>query len=187
MMEDKEKTYYVPEWFADTFDYRIRRFFMNPEKIVSPHLAQGDTALDIGCGMGFFSIAMAKLVGPGGKIYAVDIQQTVLDGVARRARKRGIENRIVTVLTDPYRFEIDDMLDFAVGSWIMHELPDQPAFLEKLSGIMRPGARFLVMEPKFHVTEREFLELTELIRNHGFAISGNPRIAWSRSILFEKT
>ena len=50
-----------PWWLAYTFDHRIRRLFHKPEQMFAPYLRKGMTALDIGCGMGFFSIGMAQL------------------------------------------------------------------------------------------------------------------------------
>ena len=44
-----------PWWFAYTFDYRFRHLFHNPEKMLGSYVLKGMTALDVGCGMGFFS------------------------------------------------------------------------------------------------------------------------------------
>ena len=50
--------------------------------------------LDVGCGMGLFSLAMAKLVGDQGQVIAVDLQQKMLDVLRRRAEKAGVADRI---------------------------------------------------------------------------------------------
>ena len=49
------------------------------EKIVGPYVRPGMTVMDVGCGMGFCSIAMAKIVGDNGLVIAVDLQQKMLE------------------------------------------------------------------------------------------------------------
>jgi ubiquinone/menaquinone biosynthesis C-methylase UbiE len=50
--------------------------------------------VDIGCGIGYFTISMARLVGPAGSVTAVDLQPEMLAGVERRAEKVGVRERI---------------------------------------------------------------------------------------------
>ena len=64
-----------PWWLAYTFDNPFRRFFHSPEKIFGPYAADSITVLDVGCGMGFFSIGLAKLVGDRGCVIAADVQK----------------------------------------------------------------------------------------------------------------
>lgn len=56
-------THVCPWWLCFTFDNVFRKLFHDPEKILSPYVNEGDTALDIGPGMGYFSIPLARLVG----------------------------------------------------------------------------------------------------------------------------
>ena len=53
-----------PCWMCYTFDNPLRRLVHDPRKIVGPYLREGMTALDVGCGIGYFAIGMAKIVGP---------------------------------------------------------------------------------------------------------------------------
>jgi len=50
---------------------------------------------DIGCGPGFFTVEMARLVGSRGKVLAVDVQKRMLDILRRRSAEEGVEERIV--------------------------------------------------------------------------------------------
>ena len=61
----------------------------NSEKILGGHIESGQTVLDLGCGSGTFTIAMAKMVGELGKVIAVDVQDEMLQIVRRRRPKRG--------------------------------------------------------------------------------------------------
>ena len=78
-----------PWWGGYFIDNPIRRLFHNPEKIVGPYVKPGMTAMDVGCGMGFCSIAMAKIVGDSGQVIAVDLQQKMLEVLRQRADKGG--------------------------------------------------------------------------------------------------
>jgi len=81
-MSDKKFTGHVcspgHSFFLDNF---IRRIIQNPRKIVGEYIQEGDTILDLGCGPGYFSIAMAKMVGSKERIIAVDLQKKMLEKV----------------------------------------------------------------------------------------------------------
>jgi SAM-dependent methyltransferase len=79
-----------PWWLCYSFDNPLRRLVHDPERILNPHVNPGMTAVDIGCGMGCFTLGLAKLVGPGGKVIAVDLQEEMLAALGRRARKAGL-------------------------------------------------------------------------------------------------
>ncbi len=54
-----------PWWLCPTFDNPLRRLIHNPDRILAGLVRPGEIALDLGCGMGYFSIPLARLVGPG--------------------------------------------------------------------------------------------------------------------------
>jgi 2-polyprenyl-3-methyl-5-hydroxy-6-metoxy-1,4-benzoquinol methylase len=72
-----------PWWLAATFDNPFRRFFHNPAVILGDLVTPGQTVIDLGCGMGYFSLAMAKMVAPDGQVIAVDLQSQMLAGARR--------------------------------------------------------------------------------------------------------
>lgn len=83
-----------PWWGGYFLDNRFRRLLHDPEKIVGPYVRPGMTVIDVGCGMGLFAIAMAKMVGQSGLVIAVDLQQKMLDVLRRRAETAGVADRI---------------------------------------------------------------------------------------------
>ena len=82
-----------PWWLCPTFDNPLRRLIQDPDRILAGLVQPGETALDIGCGMGYFSIPLARLVGPEGKVICVDLQEQMLAGVRRRAERAGVADR----------------------------------------------------------------------------------------------
>ena len=69
-----------------------RKLIQNPKRIVGSYLSDGMSAVDIGCGMGFFTLPMADIVGTQGKVIAVDLQPEMLAGLKERASKAGCRN-----------------------------------------------------------------------------------------------
>jgi ubiquinone/menaquinone biosynthesis C-methylase UbiE len=143
------------------------------------------TVLDLGCGMGFFSIGMAKLVGDSGRIIAIDLQQKMLDVLMKRAGRSGVARRI-----QPYRCEPDDIGvhgpgDFALAFYMFHEVPKQHRFLEQLRRSLKPAAGFLLVEPAIHVRKNAFEESIAVVQSCGFLLRERPVVRLSHAALFE--
>jgi len=71
-----------PAWLGHFLANPIRKLIHPPQKILSPYVREGMTVLDIGCGMGFFRISLAQMVGPNGKVIWVDMQEKMLQLLA---------------------------------------------------------------------------------------------------------
>ena len=93
---------YNPSFQGDVCSYRhafvldnfIRRMFQSPKKIVGPYISSGNTVVDLGCGPGYFTIEMARMVGDTGQVIAVDVQNEMLAKVAGKAALLSLEDRI---------------------------------------------------------------------------------------------
>ena len=174
-----------PWWIAYTFDNPVRKLFHNPHKIFGDWIMEGMTAMDIGCGMGYFSIGLAKLVGVRGKVIAVDLQQKMLDVMLKRARRSGIADRIV-----PHRCEADTIgiqgpVDFILAFWMVHEVGDKNHFFQQLRSILAPNGKILIAEPKMHVTAKALDKTVEIAQNNGLRVCDGPEIRLSRTVLFQ--
>ena len=77
-----------PWWLGYLLASPIRRWFENPQDVLGPHLKSGATALDVGCAMGFFSLPMAELVGPNGRVICVDLQERMIRSLRKRADRQ---------------------------------------------------------------------------------------------------
>ena len=131
-----------PWWVAYTFDNPLRKLFHKPQKVLGNYVKEGMTVMDLGCGMGHFSIGMAGLVGSTGKVIAVDLQQKMLDIMGKRARRTGLGDRIFAHLCPADDLEIEDPADFILAFWMVHEVPDQAKFFKKLKSMLAAGGRF---------------------------------------------
>lgn len=89
------------------------------------------TVLEPGPGMGFFTLELARLVGPSGRVIPVDIQPKMLARLKRRAANAGVASRIEARVTSNESMGIADLrnsVDFTLAFAVVHELPDAARF-----------------------------------------------------------
>jgi ubiquinone/menaquinone biosynthesis C-methylase UbiE len=168
---------------AYLFDNWFRGLFHTPEKLFAGLIQEGQTVLDVGCGMGFFSIRMAKMVGETGRVIAVDLQPEMLGVLKRRASKREVISRITLHQCEKDRIGVVDKVDFVLAFWAVHELPDTRAFFEEIRSIMNGGARVFIAEPNMHVSRDEFESMKEIAKTSGYKIHSEPKIRISRAVI----
>jgi len=171
-------------WHAYLFDNPLRRLVHRPEAILGPYVRTGMRALDLGCGMGFFTLAMARMVGPRGRVVAVDVQPQMLVVLERRARQAGVLGRIEGRLSQAGRLPLDGRVDFALAFWSLHEMPDVAALARTLREHMPSGTRFFMAEPCWHVQQPEFEQTVRAVEAGPFHVCYRPRIALSRAVVF---
>lgn len=155
------------------------------ERVIAPYVTRGMTVLDAGCGMGFFSIALARLVGDEGAIIATDVQQEMIDAVEARARKAGLSGRIRLHRCEPDDLGVEALAGFILAFWMVHEVPDAQQFFRQARSCLAPGGKLLVAEPMIHVFSSRFAAIVRSARDAGLNPCGSPAIRLSRSILLE--
>jgi ubiquinone/menaquinone biosynthesis C-methylase UbiE len=175
-----------PTWLAGPLENPLRRLVHDPDKIFSGLISQGQTVVDVGCGPGFFSLGMAKWVGDEGRVIAVDLQEPMLNRVRRRARQAGLEARLQFHHGPIEGLDYAGQIDLVLAFWMVHEVPDKPAFLQAIRRLLKPGARFLLVEPLIHVSAPAFQHTVELAHVAGFTLDSEPSIRLSRAVLLKK-
>ncbi|MFH0960012.1 MAG: class I SAM-dependent methyltransferase [Pseudomonadota bacterium] len=170
-----------PWWVGYLLANPLRRLLENPEKMLAPFVRNGMTVIDYGCGMGFFALPLARLVGPGGKVIAVDIQEKMLNALRKRAKRNGLSNLILLQSTGSENLIAEDSVDFVTALHVIHEIADQDAFFKAMYRVMKPEAKLLMLEPSFHVPEEEFRKSVERAEASGFVLTTN--VDSSRSLI----
>jgi len=165
----------------------IRKLFHNPQSILSPYLTEGMTSIDIGCGMGFFTIPMSGMLGNNGKVIGVDMQKEMLEGLKKNALKAGANNVIAhQCAQDSLHLEkFNKTIDFALVFWMLHEVPDPKRLLRELHSAMSPEGILLFVEPFVHVNKAKFQNSVKMIMEFGFKVVETPKVSISRAALFK--
>jgi precorrin-6B methylase 2 len=106
----------------------------------------GQVVADLGAGSGYYTVRLARAVGPKGKVYATDIQPGMLDLLRRNVERAGLSN------VEPVLGRAGDpmlpagALDLALMVDVYHELDEPQAFLRRLRAAIKPGGRLVLLE-----------------------------------------
>ena len=167
-----------------SFDNPLRRFFQNPRTILDGLVGEGATVIDIGCAIGYFSLAMARMVGDKGTVIAVDVNPKMLQVLKNRAAKEDMEERIKLHACTQNSLGVSAQVDFALAFWMVHEVPDQAHLFQEIRSMLKPEAHLLMVEPKIHVSRASFDSSVKLAEQNGLVIRSRPTIGWSRAVMF---
>jgi len=178
-----------PVWVGYLLASPVRKLLQNPDRILRPYVNKGMKVLDVGSAMGFFSLPLARMVGPNGKVICVDMQEKMIQSLKKRALKAGLSDRIELRICNQNSLGLDEFkgkVDFAFASAVVHEVPDASSFFSEIYEGIKPGGNFLVIEPKGHVTQKKFEKSISAAGNNGFRMIDHPKIPRSRSVLLGK-
>jgi ubiquinone/menaquinone biosynthesis C-methylase UbiE len=162
----------------------LRRLITNPSVILRGLVHDGDTALDLGCGPGFFTLPLARMVGDRGKVVAIDLQAEMLERLKSRAERSGLLARIQLRQCGAETIGEVEPADFALAFYMVHEVPDVGHFMGEVGGALKPEGRFLLIEPKGRVSAEAFEKTVHLARQNHLTELSRPRVGMSRAALF---
>lgn len=119
----------------------------NPDRALRfLQIPKGAIVADIGAGSGYFTIRLAKIVGPTGRVYAGDIQQEMLDLLGRNATKAKLRNIVPVLGTDSDPRLPADSLDLIIMVDVYHEFSQPQAMLRRMRDALRPTGRLVLLE-----------------------------------------
>ncbi len=124
-----------------------RDLWQRPDQIMDAlGVADASLVADVGAGSGWFTVRLARRVGPNGIVYAQDVQQEMLAAITRRVQREGLTNvrPVLGLGSDPHlpRGKLDAIL--MVG--VYHEIDDRVTMLKNLGTALKPQGRLGVME-----------------------------------------
>lgn len=171
---------------AGSLDTRLRRWTQNPRRLLGQYLEEGMTVLDMGCGPGFFSVDMARMVGKNGHVIAVDLQEGMLRKVRDKIQGTELEELFTLHLCEEDKIGVSEPVDFVLMFYVVHEVPDQEKLFREIESILKPEGQVFIVEPPFHVSKKGFENMIRIATETGFAVVKRPKIWTSRAVLLAK-
>ncbi|MDE0221629.1 MAG: class I SAM-dependent methyltransferase [Spirochaetaceae bacterium] len=169
---------YTDEWIANLLDGDKRFGDADPGQMLGNlGVTAGCAVVDYGCGPGLFALAAARLVGPGGTVYAVDLEPRMVELARRRAAEAGLAN-VRAVPSDGMRAALPDgVADFILCVQIMHyhaKRQDRVAVARDLRRLLRAEGRVVIMQwsPKRGDTGISYRALAGIMRDAGLITDG---------------
>jgi len=181
------KRHTCPWWLCFIFDNPLRRLIQDPDLILRGLVQPGQTVLDVGCGMGYFSLPLARLVGQEGTVICVDMQAQMLEAAKRKAEKAGLDRVILFQRCTENSLGLTVAVDFALAFWMVHEVADQHKFLGQIRESLKQAGTLLIAEPKLHVARADFDKTVSTALEEGFVIAGEPGVSMSMAVLLRKS
>jgi ubiquinone/menaquinone biosynthesis C-methylase UbiE len=175
-----------PAWFAGIINNPLRRWLHDPEAILGRLIAPGSVVVELGCGSGPFTIALAKMVGSSGRVIAADVQPGMLAKVQRRVERVGVQDRVKLHLCKREHIGLSDVVDFVLAFWMVHEAPNPAALFAEVQEALNPDGRLLLVEPKLHVRRRDFEKEVGAALEANLTLLARPSVRLSYAALFTK-
>jgi SAM-dependent methyltransferase len=182
-------SYTCPWWLGTFLLNPFRRLAQKPSRILRPFVRPGMLVVEPGCGMGFFTLDLVRLVEPGGRVVAIDLQEKMLAGLRRRAARAGLAGVIDIRLAQPDRLGISDLagqVDLVLAFYVVHEVRKPAAFFAEIAAALKPGGAVLFVEPPLHVSRAGFEASLATAERAGLRVAGRPRIGPNKAALLAK-
>jgi ubiquinone/menaquinone biosynthesis C-methylase UbiE len=126
-----------------------RRKWQNPEAILKEiGLKPGLTLLDLGCGGGFFTLPAARLAGPEGKVYGVDINADFIEEIRRKAATEGLKNIDLKVGSAEDNLLCQNCADIIFLGIVLHDFRDPARVLKNAREMMKPEGKLANLDWK---------------------------------------
>jgi SAM-dependent methyltransferase len=173
-----------------------REFQENPAALIEAlKLREGQHVADFGAGTGYYTRRLAASVGPEGVVYAVDIQQEMLDLLTNRLSSAGIRNvrPILGTLQDP-KLPLSSV-DLVLMVDVYHELEFPREIVTAISRALKPGGRLVLVEfraedPRVPIKEVHKMSEAQVKKELALEplkwVKTDSRLPWQHILFFEK-
>ena len=181
-----EKNRVCPVALVGGLDNRIRRWLQSPRKILGPHIKEGMTVLDVGCGPGFFSVELAQMVGKSGRVIASDLQEGMLRKLREKIQGTELEERITLHKCEKDKLGLSERIDFVLAFYMVHEIPNQEEFFNEIKSILKLNGQVFIVEPPFHTSKTAFEGTIRKAQATGFIAVDRPKIFPNKAVILQK-
>jgi cyclopropane fatty-acyl-phospholipid synthase-like methyltransferase len=147
MPDHMEHSFADAEQYAKQFDDPARDAWQMPDRVIAAlDLKPGQSVADIGAGTGYFSVRLARTPAAP-KVFAVDIEQNMVNYLRARAMKEGLTN-IVAVKAAADRSNLPEPVDVVLVVDTFHHIPNRVAYFTALKALIKPGGKLAIIDFK---------------------------------------
>jgi len=159
------------------------------------NIARGSTVADIGAGSGYYTVEIARLVGPAGRVYANDIQQGMLDIIRRRIERQRLTNVELVLGTDSDPRLPRASIDLALMVDVYHEFSQPQAMLRQIREALKPDGRLVLLEyraedPRVPILPEHKMTVAQAkleVEAEGFTLATvNEELPWQHLLVFAR-
>jgi ubiquinone/menaquinone biosynthesis C-methylase UbiE len=164
---------------APFFSSAEREKYERPDLVMSAlHIRSGATVADVGSGTGYFTWRLAEQVGPTGKVYAVDVQESMLDLTKAAVDAHKLTNVEYRLATESSPRLSENSIDLAFIAYAFHEFANPEATMRAIRRALKPGGRVFILEyakesniaPASPLHRMSFEEIRREIEPIGFVV-----------------
>jgi ubiquinone/menaquinone biosynthesis C-methylase UbiE len=170
---------------AGALESSFRYRFQNPKKILSPYIEPGMTVLDLGCGPGFFTIEIARMLDGSGKVIAADLQNGMLEKVIEKIAGSDLERIVQIHKCQEKSLNLTDEIDFVFAFYAFHEMCFPDNLIDEIKLLLKSEGSIYIAEQKFHVPQSTFIDIIDKMRKKGFEITEQPKVFLSRAVVMK--
>ena len=181
---------FYSHWLDHIFCCTLRSFFHNPRKILANFIKPGMTVLDIGFGNGYFSLGMARMVGPDGQVVCVETEYEKIKSLKLQAADSGLAERIdprICSDSDLAVADLTDQIDFSLAFFVIHHVADIPALMAGTKNALKPGGKFLIVEPSHHASASYCKAVESAALQAGLSVIDHPKFIRTWAVLLIKS
>ncbi|MGE5306935.1 MAG: class I SAM-dependent methyltransferase [Alphaproteobacteria bacterium] len=136
------------EWAYRQMNDPSRDAWQKPNEVVEKLAIQpGWRVADLGAGGGYFTWHLSAAVGPQGRVYAVDIDETALGMIERKIKARGVTN-VVPIRAEPSDAKLPEPVDLVFSCDTYHHMQDRVAYFKSLARYLKPDGQVAILD--FH-------------------------------------
>jgi ubiquinone/menaquinone biosynthesis C-methylase UbiE len=190
---------------ADVMSYLGADWLMRPERIEEEQpdamlnaleIQPGWTVADVGAGVGYHALRIARIVGPSGRVLATDVQPQMLQMLRHNLRSQNIKNvqPILCSQTDPKLPE--EQVDLALMVDVYHEMSNPDASIRAIRKALKPAGKLVLVEfraedPDVPIKPEHKMSVAQVrkeIEPLGFTLKKlHDFLPWQHILIFEKT
>ncbi len=155
----------------------------------------GMSVADVGAGSGYFTIRLASMVGPAGRVYANDIQAGMLDIIRGKIAREGLKNVSLVLGTQDDPRLPPASVDLVLMVDVYHELRAPQVMLRRLREVIRPGGRLVLLEyrkedPQIPINPTHKMSVAEAkleVEAEGYSLTSvDERLPWQHILIFSR-